>query len=176
MTKTEQLQFIKDLVSNTDDIRDEYLNFNRRTIPLPDWEGNIVEGWNGIALWWNYSPWPHSQKRCPLTTKLVTDGPSHRTTGWLLLKPNSRVPTHNHKEWGHKIIVHLPMVIPEGDSGFYVDGKYYKWKYGEIFAFDGNSDHSGYNNTDEIRSVFVLDFDYDEWYDTLREYMVLNVH
>jgi aspartyl/asparaginyl beta-hydroxylase (cupin superfamily) len=42
---------------------------------------------------------------------------------------------------------------------------------GELFAFDATKDHYGYNDTDEERAIFVLDFDYDEWHEVLKDYM-----
>jgi aspartate beta-hydroxylase len=173
MTLNEKKNFIQSILSNESNIREEYLNYNRRRIPLTGWdeEKSVVPGWSGVALWWDYVAWPSSQRRCPLTTELVRHGPDHRATGWLVLNAKSRTPEHNHKEWGHKIITHLPMVLPEGESGFVIEGKTYHWKTGEFFAFDSSRNHYGYNNTDSERSIFVLDFDYDEWYDVLKEYM-----
>lgn len=165
-------KFIEELIANSDMIKDEYLNFNRRKVPLPDYDdGDIVPGWNGIALWWDYKAWPSSQRRCPQTTELIRHGPDHRASGWLVLDPHSKTPEHNHKDWGHKIICHLPSVLPEGDSGFVVEGKPYHWKMGEFFAFDATKQHYGYNNTDGERAIFVLDFDYNGWYDVLKDYM-----
>jgi aspartyl/asparaginyl beta-hydroxylase (cupin superfamily) len=174
MDINEKRQFINNLIAHSDEIQEEYLGFNRRHVPLTGWdeEKSVVEGWSGIALWWDYRAWPSSQRRCPISTELVREGPDHRATGWLVLQPRSRTPEHNHKEWGHKIICHLPSVLPEGKSGFVVEGKEYNWKMGELFAFDATKDHYGYNDTDEERSIFVLDFDYAEWYDVLKDYMV----
>jgi len=172
------LQRKKDLVQriidSQDTIQEEYLNFNRRRVPLPDYDdGKPVPGWSGIALWWDYKAWPSSQRKCPITTELVREGPDHRATGWLVLDPNSKTPEHNHRDWGRKIICHLPTVLPEGDSGFVVEGRTYHWKMGEFFAFDAAKTHYGYNNTSEQRSLFVIDFNYDEWIDVLEPYMHL---
>jgi aspartyl/asparaginyl beta-hydroxylase (cupin superfamily) len=108
----------------------------------------------------------------PVTTSIVKDGPTHRATGWLLLEPESRTPEHSHHDWGHKIIVHIPTYIPKGDVGFSVDGKVHRWEVGKPFAFDCYSKHYGFNNTKERRSIMVLDFDYDTYYNELKKYMV----
>lgn len=173
MNIEQKKQFIKNLISNESSIINEYMNFNRRTVPLTGWddEKSIVPGWSGIALWWKFKEWPSSTRRCPITTELIRHGPDHRASGWLVLDPHSRTPEHDHKDWGHKIICHLPTQLPVGDSGFVVEGKTYHWKMGEFFAFDARKKHYGYNNTDEKRVIFVIDFDYDEWYDVLKEYM-----
>lgn len=166
--------FIDNLLRNWDIIRSEYDQV-KRTIPAYNFDENPqpTTDWRAIALWWNYKPLSAFQKQMPLTTELVREGPSHRATGWLILNPNTRTPEHNHTDWGHKIIVHIPTYIPEGDLGFNVEGKIHRWKMGEVFAFDCTKNHYGFNNTSEPRSIMVLDFDYDEWIDVLRPYMHL---
>lgn len=173
MNFKQKQQFVNRLIDHADVIRNEYLNFKRRSIPIPGWDEakTIVEGWSGIGLWWDYVGWVASQRRCPITTELVRHGPDHRATGWVILEPHSRTPEHDHKEWGRKIITHLPMILPEGDSGFVVEGNLYRWKMGELFAFDAAKPHYGYNNTDGKRVIFVVAFDYDEWIDVLKQYM-----
>lgn len=174
MTLDEQTQFLKNLVDNKETIYKEFQQAKRRAQALPDWEtGDLVPNWKGIALWWDYKPWPFTQRRMPITTELIREGPSHRASGLLLLDPQSETPKHNHIDWGKKIILHLPIVVPEGDTGFWVEGEIHKWKEGELFAFDVRKEHYGFNHTDSERALFVLDFDYDEWIDTLRPYMTL---
>jgi aspartyl/asparaginyl beta-hydroxylase (cupin superfamily) len=174
MTKQEQIDFIKQLEDNFENILAEYLkNIGKRTIAIPgyDEESTPLQDWRAVSLWWDYKPWPIYQKWYPLTTALVEKGPTHRATGWLILKAHSKTPIHSHLDWGNKIILHFPMVIPEGDVGFSVDGKIHRWEPGKIFAFDIKKEHYGFNNTNEDRSIFVLDFDADEWGETLRPYM-----
>ncbi len=166
--------FIQNLIDNWGTILGEYDQV-KRTIPAYNFDSipKPTTDWRAIALWWNYKELDQFQKQMPKTTELVRHGPSHRATGWLILNPNSRTPEHNHLDWGHKIIVHIPTYIPEGDLGFVVDGKTYRWKLGEVFAFDCYSNHYGFNNTSEVRSIMVLDFEYDEWIDILKPYMRL---
>jgi aspartyl/asparaginyl beta-hydroxylase (cupin superfamily) len=168
-------EFIDNIITNWPKVMEEY-NTVKRTIPLRDFQENPQPtlDWRAITLWWNYKPLAPFQKQMPFTTELVRTGPSHRATGWLLLHPHTRTPEHQHLDWGRKIIVHIPTYIPAGDVGFNVEGKIHRWKEGEIFAFDCYQSHWGFNNTDEIRSIMVLDFDYDEWYDTLKQYMYLS--
>ena len=167
--------FLPNIIENWNTIMEEYNSLNIRSIPLFDFSETPkhTPEWRAITLWWNYKPLAPFQKRMPKTTELVREGPSHRATGWLLLHPHSRTPQHSHKDWGHKIIVHIPTYVPDGDLGFCVDGNVHRWKEGEIFAFDCYQEHYGFNNTDEIRSIMVLDFEYDEWIDILKPYMTL---
>ena len=174
MTLTEQQEFLEKLIAHKDTIFEEYQSAKRRAQPLPDWEdGTLVPNWKGVALWWDYKPWPFTQRKMPTTTKLIREGPSHRASGLLILDPQSKTPKHNHLDWGNKIILHLPITVPEGDTGFWVDDKIHHWKEGKLFAFDVRKDHYGYNNTDHERALFVLDFDAEEWGEALSPYMSL---
>jgi len=166
------MQVIENILKSWDIIMEEY-NSITKTIPMRGFDDNpgITPDWRGITLWWNYKPLKHYQKRMPKTTSIVQDGPTHRATGWLLLNPESKTPSHSHHDWGHKIIVHIPTYIPEGDVGFSVNNNIHRWKMGEPFAFDCYSEHYGFNNTKECRSIMVLDFDYDTHYDELKQYM-----
>lgn len=175
MNKAEQKIFIDSIIANQNVIIQEYLDCKRKSIPLYgfDGSGQALPEWRAVTLWWDCEPWRIFQKHLPITTELVRNGPTHKGTGWLILQPHSSTPAHNHQSWGHKIIIHIPTVIPEGDLGFNVEGRVYKWKMGEMFAFDASKTHFGFNNTDQPRSIFVMEFDYDEWIDTLRPYMAL---
>ena len=173
MTLAEQQQFLADLVANKETILAEFLKAKRKAIPIPDYdeEHTPIPNWKGVGLWWNRRPWPFNQRIMPTTTKLVRNGPEHRGTAVLILDPQSRTPSHNHRDWGNKIILQLPLVIPEGDIGFWVEGKVHHWKEGELVAFDVTKEHYGYNNTDEERAIFILDFDAEEWGEALAPYM-----
>jgi aspartyl/asparaginyl beta-hydroxylase (cupin superfamily) len=176
MTLDEKKAFIHSIQDNYQNILDEYLkNKHRRTIPIPDWSGEAkpLAEWRAVALWWDYEPSPIYQKFFPFTTELLRTGPTHKATGWLILKPHSRTPLHNHIDWGNKIILHLPMIVPEGDVGFWVDGQIHRWTEGELFSFDISKNHYGFNNTDQERALLVLDFDADEWGEALKPYMRL---
>ena len=167
-TKDDQQLYVNSLISNMDRIIAEYHECvkKRKSIPLYgfDGTGTPLTEWRAVTLWWDKQPWRIFQKYLPFTTEFVRHAPTHQGTGWLILEPHSRTPEHNHIAWGHKIIIHIPTEIPEGDTGFNVDGKVYHWKMGELFAFDANKNHYGYNNTNERRSIFVMEFDYNEWY------------
>lgn len=170
------MRFVNNILENWDVVMEEYARV-KRTIPLPGFDdaNTLNKDWRAIALWWNYRAGGMHQKLMPVTTELVRYGPTHRATGWLTLNAGARTEVHNHIDWGRRrIIVHIPTYIPEGDCGFNVGGKNYKWKMGEVFAFDANQNHYGYNNTNEQRSIMVFDFDYEVYYDELKEYMLLD--
>lgn len=166
------MKLIDDILANWDTIMAEY-NTVKRSIPLYDWndQSTLLTDWRAVTLWWNHKPFAPVQKKMPFTTELLRNEPSHRATGWLILNPHTSTPVHTHHDWDHRIIVHIPTYIPEGDVGFNVEGNVYRWKMGEVFAFDCHREHFGFNNTDEARSIMVMDFDYDTYIDQLKPYM-----
>ncbi len=166
------MHVIENILNDWDIVMEEYRGI-KRTMPLYGWDddSSMIADWRAVTLWWNGKPFTPVQKKMPHTTELLRHGPSHRATGWLILNPHSHTPVHTHRDWEHRIIVHIPTYIPEGDVGFVVDGTTYRWKYGEVFAFDCYREHYGFNNTDEPRSIMVFDFDYDQYIDQLKPFM-----
>ena len=166
--------FIQNIIKNKDIIFAEYKDCRHRDIPLPDWEEEqqVHQDWRALPLWWMHKPCKPVQKSLPITTRLLTEGPGHRATAWVRLLPNSKTPSHSHPDWGSKIILHLPMIVPEGDVGFWVEGNVHRWKVGELFAFRSSQEHYGFNNTNETRVMLVMEFD-DTWEKTLRPYMTV---
>ena len=169
-----QQTFIQNLIDNQETVFEEYYNCKHRDIPLPDWqkEQQVHQDWRALPLWWMHKPCKPVQKSMPVTTKLLETGPGHRATAWVRLLPQSKTPAHRHLDWGNKIILHLPLEVPNGDVGFCVDGSIHRWKVGELFAFNSSQEHYGFNNTDEIRIMLVMEFD-ETWEQTLRPYMTV---
>ena len=167
--------FIQKLKDNRKTIFEEYDNCRHRDIPLPDWqeEQQVHHDWRALPLWWIQKPCKPVQKAMPVTTELLRNGPGHRATAWVRLLPHSKTPSHRHLDWGNKIILHLPYIVPEGDVGFWVDGKVHRWKTGELFAFNSSQEHYGFNNTDQTRVMLAMEFD-ETWLDVLKPYMTLS--
>lgn len=56
----------------------------------------------------------------------------------------------------HKTVrIHIPLIIPEGDCMFEVNGTILNWS--ELFAFDNGELHSAYNKTKKRRLVYIID-------------------
>jgi len=53
------------------------------------------------------------------------------------------------------IRIHIPLYVPEGDIGFEVEGEVVLWD--DVFSFNNQKLHSGWNHTNERRLVFLLD-------------------
>lgn len=169
-----QQAFIQSIIDNKDIMFEEYKGCRHRDIPLLDWEEEqqMHHGWRALPLWWMHKACKTIQKSMPITTRLLTKGPGHRATSWVKLNAHTKTPKHAHHDWGNKIILHLPTIVPPGDVGFWIDGNIHRWKVGELFAFKTNQEHYGFNNTEGTRLMFVMEFD-DTWEEALRPYMTL---
>jgi hypothetical protein len=51
--------------------------------------------------------------------------------------------------------IHIPLIIPEGDTGFEVTGIKTNWS--DLFAFDNGELHSAYNLTKQRRLIYIID-------------------
>jgi hypothetical protein len=51
--------------------------------------------------------------------------------------------------------IHIPLIIPEGDLGFEVNGIHTNWS--DLFAFDNGEPHSAYNRTAQRRLIYIID-------------------
>lgn len=56
---------------------------------------------------------------------------------------------------GEYVRIHIPLIVPEGDIFFEVDGEEITWS--DIFAFDNQLVHSAHNLTNEFRLIFLID-------------------
>jgi hypothetical protein len=53
------------------------------------------------------------------------------------------------------IRIHIPLIVPEGDIFFEVEGTEVDWQ--DLFGFDNQCIHSAYNHTQHRRLVYLLD-------------------
>lgn len=51
--------------------------------------------------------------------------------------------------------IHVPLIIPSGETFFEVGGNEVEWT--NIFAFDNEEPHSAYNNTKQRRLIYIID-------------------
>lgn len=86
-------------------------------------------------------------------------GDTCRSAGYSILEPGGNVLTHTDTEEGHEnyVIAHVPLIVPEGDIGFYENEEKGKWVEGDCFILDVESPHSIWNYTDKPRIVILLE-------------------
>ena len=117
--------------------------------------------WGAIFLWEYGTPNQPVLDRCPTTARLLESLPVSMIPGrapsafFSMLKPRTRIPPHTGVT-NTRAIIHLPLIVPEG-CGFRVGGEVRPWIEGRPFAFDDTIEHEAWNDSDELRSVLILD-------------------
>jgi aspartyl/asparaginyl beta-hydroxylase (cupin superfamily) len=72
-----------------------------------------------------------------------------------LLAPRTRIPPHSGVA-NTRLVCHLPLIVPPG-CGFRVGAETRAWKPGEAFVFDDTIEHEAWNDSGELRVVFIFD-------------------
>jgi aspartyl/asparaginyl beta-hydroxylase (cupin superfamily) len=96
----------------------------------------------------------------PVCSKLIQFfGDKCRSAGISILEPGGKVLTHTDTEEGHElyVIVHAPLIVPEGDVGFKEGNIEGKWIEGESFILDVETPHSIWNFTETPRIILLLE-------------------
>ena len=86
----------------------------------------------------------------------IKEIPNIINAGFSCLEPN--VETSLHKGHNNKIVrVHIPMIIPDGDTAIKIDNKIVKWHNNDYFIFDDTFYHQAWNRTNNNRIVLLID-------------------
>ncbi|MGH8496663.1 MAG: aspartyl/asparaginyl beta-hydroxylase domain-containing protein [Gammaproteobacteria bacterium] len=73
-----------------------------------------------------------------------------------VLEPHTRIPAH-HGSVNGRLIVHLPLIVPENCGGLRVGDETRSWREGECLIFDDSFAHEAWNDSDETRVVLIFD-------------------
>lgn len=132
---------------------------NGESVRNPDGWKNIEikyhDPFNGIK--WDIDK-SYAKKRFPTAYKLVQEfGEDCPIASYSYLGPHTVLHRHTGPEnrLGEYIRIHIPLIIPEGDLFFEVNGEEVTWD--DIFAFDNQLVHSAHNLSDGHRLIFLLD-------------------
>lgn len=131
-------------------------------VPLAQWkELNNSREWTAIHLIQNGEPVEANARHCPKTIALLArlDQPQIRGAApnamFSLLAPRTRIPPHTGVA-NTRLVCHLPLIVPP-NCGFRVGASTREWKIGESFVFDDTIEHEAWNDSDELRVVFIFD-------------------
>ncbi|MDT8428928.1 MAG: aspartyl/asparaginyl beta-hydroxylase domain-containing protein [Pseudomonadales bacterium] len=172
----EEFSWITRLENATDDIREELLqllqadgNF-KPYIDHPD-GSKKAQDWqelNHSMDWTSFHFYRHGERleencaRCPKTSAVLASLDLHRVPGYSpevmfsVLRPHSRIPPHTGTING-RLIVHLPLIVPENCGALGVVDEQRGWREGECLIFDDAFEHEAWNDSDETRVVLILD-------------------
>lgn len=65
--------------------------------------------------------------------------------------------TGSENRQGKYIRIHIPLIVPEGDIFFEVDGVEITWN--DLFGFNNQFSHSAHNKSDKRRLVYLIDIE-----------------
>ena len=138
-----------------------YIQYPER-VPLRQWkELNKSDKWTAIHLLRNGERIEQNARHCPRTIAILAELDQPVVPGaspnamFSLLAPRTRIPPHTGVA-NTRLVCHLPLVVPP-NCGFRVGAATREWHVGEAFVFDDTIEHEAWNESDELRVVFICD-------------------
>jgi aspartate beta-hydroxylase len=132
------------------------------TQPANQWaELNHSPRWSAFFFWEDGVRNETNCARCPATAGLLErlpllDLPGKGPTAMFsILEPHTRIPPHTGSN-NVRATVHLPLVVPDG-CGFRVGAESRALEAGKAWAFDDTIEHEAWNDSGELRAVFIID-------------------
>lgn len=131
-------------------------------VPHDQWaELNNSPRWSAFHLYKMGERVEANAARCPRTMALLEGVPQPQQQGrtpaamYSLLKPRTRIPPHTGVT-NVRLVVHLPLIVPPG-CGFRVGNQTREWIPGRAWVFDDTIEHEAWNDSDQLRVVFIFD-------------------
>lgn len=131
-------------------------------VPLRQWEAlNRSGDWTAVHLLQNGRTIERNARHCPRTMALLERLPQPAVPGaspnamFSLLAPRTRIPPHTGVA-NTRLVCHLPLIVPPG-CGFRVGAETREWHPGTAFVFDDTIEHEAWNDSAELRVVFIFD-------------------
>lgn len=131
-------------------------------VPLRQWESlNRSPDWTAVHLLRNGARVERNARHCPRTLALLDAIPQPRVAGrspnamFSLLAPGTRIPPHTGVA-NTRLVCHLPLIVPD-NCAFRVGAETRRWEVGSAFVFDDTIEHEAWNDSPELRVVFIFD-------------------
>jgi aspartate beta-hydroxylase len=131
-------------------------------VPHNQWaELNNSPRWSAFHLYKMGERVEENAARCPRTMSVLDRVPLPDQPGrtpaamFSVLKPRTRIPPHTGVT-NVRLVAHLPLVVPPG-CGFRVGNETREWVEGKAWVFDDTIEHEAWNDSDELRAVFIFD-------------------
>jgi aspartate beta-hydroxylase len=118
-----------------------------------------IQGWKNVFFLSDYQPVEALLARVPSLRAIVNRFGVEQLDKFeiflSMLEPGTHIPAH-FGGGNAKLTLHLPLVLPEGDTALRVDQETRRWKDGEMAIFDDTFEHEAWNRTGERRMVLLL--------------------
>ena len=140
-----------------------YVNHAAGTAGAQTWAGiNQSRDWSSFHFFRHGERYEDNCHRCPRTAALLESIDLQRVPGYgpeamfSVLRPHTRIPAHYGSVNG-RVIVHLPLIVPERCGALRVGDQQRAWTEGELMMFDDSFEHEAWNDSDETRVVLIFD-------------------
>ena len=124
--------------------------------------GNENASWDAFFFYRHGTRFEAAQNRCPKTSKVLESIDLCRIDGqspeicFSVLQAGSRIEPH-FGVTNARVVVHLPLRVPNGCYLELTDVGRHFWKEGEPLAFDDTFEHSALNPSDKPRGILLMD-------------------
>ena len=124
--------------------------------------GNENASWDAFFFYRHGTRFESAQQRCPKTSKVLESIDLCRIDGqspeicFSVLQPGSRIEPH-FGVTNARVVVHLPLRVPNGCYLELTDVGRHFWKEGEPLVFDDTFEHSALNPSDKPRGILLMD-------------------
>lgn len=173
----EDFPWIGELEAATDIIRGELLELVRADFPgfepyiqlaaddptAREWgDLNNSKDWSVLHLYRHGQLIERNAGRCPRTMEILSrlplmEIPDHAPeVVFSVLKPHAHIPLHYGSVNG-RLIVHLPLIVPENCGALKVAGEARAWEEGRCMIFDDSIEHEAWNASEQVRVVMLID-------------------
>lgn len=129
-------------------------------------EGYVSGGerasWDALFFFRHGRRFDAAHQRCPRTSELLDSLDLCRIDGqspeicYSVLQPGSRIEPH-HGVTNARVVVHLPLRVPQGCHLELTDVGRHDWVEGEPMVFDDSFEHSALNPSDQPRGILLMD-------------------
>lgn len=140
-----------------------YVSVDAQSPSAKHWQTvNNSTDWNSCHLYRYGELQEKAASRCPVTMETIEKTPLSRVKGhgpesiFSVLKPKTHIPPH-HGLVGGRLLVHLPLIVPENCGALRVGNEQHAWEFGRCLVFDDTYRHEAWNNSNETRVVLIFD-------------------
>ena len=181
----DELPYLAEIEKATAEIRNEflhvwtmergfnpYINHPESSASSETWrELNNSKDWSTYHFYRQGMVYEENCRLCPITADILSRLPLHNVPGYSpeamfsVLKAHTKIKAHYGPVNG-RLIVHLPLIVPENCGAIRVGDEARSWQVGECLIFDDSMKHEAWNNSDELRAVLIFDI----WNPQMKEY------
>ena len=155
------LEELQNVLSQPEDFS-PYLQSDPDAVNFNDTSNLDSRDWGAFYFYQQGRLVQENAARCPNTIEALHRAPLPQVEGstphalFSRLAGNTRIPPH-HGLINTRLIVHLPLIVPENCGGLRVGGQVQQWQVGEAYAFDDSMEHEAWNDSDSERVVLLFD-------------------